>query len=103
MIHLQIIDRSKNKITEIKDFLLSNNYAKSVEIDWGRTRHMLSEAGQETEETVHKLSCITFAAFFSQIQDEVHRKFPGDSIEIYSLPLTYFDWSLKDGLRKETV
>ena len=98
MIHLQIVDKSKSKILEVKDFLLKNHYARSVEIDWNRTRHTLI-IDVEQEETVHKLSCITYASFFNLIQDYIHQLSPEEKIEIYSLPLTYFDWSLKEGLR----
>lgn len=97
MIQLQVIGRTENQMSQVKDLILKNKYAKSIEIDWNRTSY---KAGG-SEEIVHKLSCITKAAFFTEVQKLIHGQFDEKSIEIYAIPLSYFDWSLNENLKQE--
>jgi hypothetical protein len=97
MIQLQVIGKTENQIRQVKDLILKSKYTKSIEIDWNRTSYK-SEGSQEI---VHKLSCITKAAFFTEIQKLIHLQFEEKSIEIYAIPLSYFDWSLNEDLKQE--
>ena len=97
MIHLQIIAKTEQQMSQIRDILLMNLYTHSVEIDWNRTRYMRDGA----KATVHKLSCLTKAAFFSEIQKQLHEHFDESEVQIFGIPLSHFDWSLTDNLKVE--
>jgi hypothetical protein len=97
MIHLQIIAKTEMQMNTIKDLLLLDLFTHSVEIDWNRTRYI--RTGEK--ENVHKLSCLTKATFFTQIQTKLHDHFDDDEVQIFGMPLSHFDWSLTKNLKEE--
>ncbi len=102
MIFLNILDTDTERIKEIADWILIQKYASSLEIDWNRNRSRLKKDRIETEK-VHKLSCITRATLFNEINLGIQEKYHADLPEIYSVPIVYMDWSQESLLKNKLI
>ncbi|WP_304238692.1 hypothetical protein [Jiulongibacter sediminis] len=100
MLHLQVYCKSDESTHKVRDLLLFHRFAKTVEVDWNRSR-FVSSGAKITEEKINKISCITKAAFFDEIQELIHQNYSKEEVEVFSVPLVSFDWTLSEGLRDD--
>lgn len=100
MLHLQVYCKSNESTDKVRDLLLLHRFAKTVEVDWNRSRFVVVD-NEVTEEKINKISCITKAAFFDELQELIHQSYSKEEVEVFSVPLISFDWSLSEGLRDD--
>jgi len=96
MVNVHLLVTKRIAIEEIAEWLLKENLAVSVEIDWSR-EHFILQNDELFKETVHKISFITKASKFSLIEQHIQSEFGDDLKELYSEPVIYHNWNaMKD-------
>jgi uncharacterized protein involved in tolerance to divalent cations len=92
MVLIHLLVTSKESLSKIAEWLLKENLAVSVEVDWSR-EHYIIENNEILNETVHKLTFITKAAEFSRIEESIKREYSKVLKELYSVPVIYQNWN----------
>jgi hypothetical protein len=96
MVNVHLLVTKRIAIEQIAEWLLKENLAVSVEIDWSR-EHFILQNDELFKETVHKISFITKASKFSLIEQHIQSEFGDDLKELYSEPVIYHNWNaMKD-------
>ncbi|AWV96966.1 hypothetical protein [Arcticibacterium luteifluviistationis] len=92
MVLIHLLINNKDLLIQISEWLLKENLAVSVEVDYTR-EHFIIENDKVVKETVHKLSFISKASEFSSIHKALEARC-GDALkEIYSVPVVYQNWN----------
>jgi uncharacterized protein involved in tolerance to divalent cations len=96
MVNVHLLVTKRIAIERIAEWLLKENLAVSVEIDWSR-EHFILHNEELFKETVHKISFITKSSEFTLIEEHIKSEFGEDLKELYSEPIIYHNWNaLKD-------
>lgn len=86
MIILSVITKKEQEVPMVIAHLLENNYAKSVQLD-EETNYYLNNDKQLTKIKTPKLSFITKALLYKDIESSLFKKFGQDHFTIYSVPV----------------
>ncbi len=92
MVLVHLLITKEESLNQITVWLLKESQAVSVEVDLNR-EHYIIEEGKIVKETVHKISFITKAANFSQIERTIHFDHGSHIKELYSVPVIYQNWN----------
>lgn len=88
MIVLQMYCADLKDIKEVANWLLKENLAVAIDVDFNREQYRMVNNEIELSK-IHKLTCVTRAAQFSNIDayTKAHYK-----ISLFSIPIVYMDW-----------
>jgi hypothetical protein len=98
MIVLNIITKNVSEIEAIMKEIIINRFAQSVQLDH-EVKHIL--IGEKLNEVkTPKISFITKALLYNEIETFLHHKFPTTDFMIYSIPITQMNREHSSKLRE---
>lgn len=86
MIILSVITKKEEEVPLVMEFLLENNYAKSIQLDH-EINYFLTEGRRSATAKAPKLSFITKALLYREIESSLFKRFGQDHFTIYSVPV----------------
>ncbi len=98
MIVLNIITKNISEIETIMKEIITNRFAQSVQLDH-EVKHILIN-GKLSELKTPKISFITKALLYNEIETFLHHKFPTTDFMIYSIPISQMNLEHSNKLRE---
>lgn len=98
MIILSVITKKKEEVPLVMDFLLENNYAKSIQLDQ-EINYFLTDDRRQANVKTPKLSFITKALLYKEIESSLFKRFGQDHFIIYSVPVGQMNEDFGNELR----
>jgi len=87
MIVFNIITNNHELIDPLMNCILNNHYAQSVQLDH-EIKHVLENDNSVKEVKTPKISFITRAVLYGEIEETIKSVFPGNDFMFYSIPIS---------------